>query len=142
MNRPDKRPAYRAAQRPAMRPAGLAVEQAAEQLVQLAAQPTLSDAGEPRPGPSRPVLSRPDQTRPTFHFEEKKNGNGKNPSPYKPMSRARTNEPSRLTVRSVACVECGAEPGEPCHGRRGYRASNHQTRVESFKVRSDWGSDA
>lgn len=41
-------------------------------------------------------------------------------------------QPSRLTVRSVACVECGAEPGEPCHGRRGYRKANHATRVESY----------
>lgn len=40
-------------------------------------------------------------------------------------------EMSRLEVRQVACVECGAEQGEPCRGRRGPRKANHLTRIDS-----------
>jgi hypothetical protein len=91
---------------------------------------------------SRPVLTRPkrepDPTRPITFLEEELL---ETPNPASSLqSRGRAREDfaliGRLTVRSVACVECGAEPGQPCIGKRGPRLSNHATRIESYLVRS------
>lgn len=38
-------------------------------------------------------------------------------------------QPTRGVVRQVACPSCGANAGEPCHGRRGPRAAHHAARV-------------
>lgn len=45
-------------------------------------------------------------------------------------------QPSRSTVRSIACPKCYAPSSEPCVLRNGSeRVQNHQQRVNAYKAR-------